>query len=139
MKSLRWIVLLFVMAAIYDGVLGILFIAAPNLPFDMFDVTPPNHLGYVQFPAALLLIFGWMFAMIARNPQCNRSLILYGIGLKIAYCTTCFWYWASTDIPIIWKPFAVIDMVMLVLFVWSYVTLGSMDPTSNTVGEEAGV
>ncbi len=127
MKSLRWIAILFAIAAIYDGILGALFIVAPSVPFDMFEVTPPNHMGYVQFPAALLLIFGWMFATIARDPLRNRSLIPYGVGLKVAYCTTCFGYWFATDVPIIWKPFAVIDAAMLILFAWSYVALGSAD------------
>lgn len=126
MKPNRWIVVLFVIAALYDGVLGLLFLAAPGLPFELFDITPPNHLGYVQFPAALLLIFGWLFASVALDAVRNRRLILYGIALKVAYCTLCFWYWFTTDIPIIWKPFAVIDAAMGVLFVWSYVALGSV-------------
>jgi hypothetical protein len=131
MKSIHWIVALFVIAAVYDGVLGLLFIAAPGLPFDLFGVTPPNHMGYVQFPAALLLIFAWMFLAVATAPIRNRGLILYGIGLKVAYCTFCFWYWFTTDIPVIWKPFAVIDVVMGVLFAWSYVALRSAGATSG--------
>jgi len=129
MRSTHWIVALFVIAAVYDGVLGLLFIAAPAVPFELFDVTPPNHMGYVQFPAALLLIFAWMFVAVARHPVPNRGLILYGIGLKAAYCAVCFSYWFATDIPVIWKPFAVIDAAMAVLFAWSYVVLGSTDAT----------
>jgi hypothetical protein len=125
MKASRWIVALFLVAAFYDGVLGLLFLAAPGLPFDLFDVTPPNHMGYVQFPAALLLIFGWMFLTVARDPVRNRGLILYGIALKIAYCGVCFGYWFTTDVPVFWKPFAVIDVAMGVLFALSYATLGS--------------
>ena len=111
---------------------GSLFLADPGLPYRLFDVTPPNHMGYVQFPAALLLIFGWMFASIARNPLQNRGLILYGIALKVAYCAVCFGYWFRTDIPIIWKPFAIIDVVMGVLFVWAYINLGSAVATAKT-------
>jgi hypothetical protein len=125
MKPSYSIVVLFMLAALYDGVLGLLFLIAPTLPFEAFDITPPNHLGYVQFPAALLLIFGWMFFSVARRPVQNRDLILYGIALKVAYCAVCFWYWWSTDIPIIWKPFAMIDAVMGLAFVWAYVSLRS--------------
>jgi hypothetical protein len=123
MKTSRWIVVLFAIAAAYDGVLGLAFLVAPNLPFERFDVTPPNHLGYVQFPAALLLIFAWLFAAVAADPVGNRRLIPYGIGLKVAYCAVCFSYWFTSGIPIIWKPFAVIDVVMGILFVWSYMAL----------------
>jgi hypothetical protein len=136
MKPSRWIVAVFAIAAAYDGVLGLLFLAAPGLSFELFDVTPPNHMGYVQFPAALLLIFAWMFAAVAMDPIRNRSLILYGIGLKVAYCTVCFWYWFTADIPIIWKPFAVIDVAMGVLFAWSYVALGPAGTTRGTMEGE---
>jgi hypothetical protein len=125
MKAAKWIVALFVLAACYDGVLGLLFLVAPEYPFERFDVTPPNHMGYVQFPAALLLIFALMFIAVARDPVANRQLIIYGILLKVAYCGVAFWYWLSTDIPVIWKPFAVLDLAMGVLFAWAYVVLGS--------------
>jgi hypothetical protein len=92
------------------------------------EVTAPNHWGYVQFPAALLIIFAAMFVMIARNPVGNRGLIPYGIGLKISYCAIAFAYWFSSGIPSMWKPFAIADVVMLVLFAWAYAALGAATP-----------
>jgi len=125
MNMPRWISPLFVVAALYDGVLGLLFLAAPGTPFRLFEVAPPNHPGYVQFPAALLLIFGLMFAAVARDPIVNRSLILYGILLKASYCGVTGWYWISSGIPGMWKPFVVIDLVMGLLFVGAYSVLPS--------------
>ena len=120
MKTTRPIAALFVIAALYDAVLGAVFLLAPAQVFRTTDVTPPNHWAYVQFPAALLLIFGWMFFAIARKPVENKGLIVYGILLKVAYCSITFWYWSADGIPGMWKPFAAIDLVMAVLFVWSY-------------------
>ena len=40
----------------------------------MAEVTPPNHWAYVQFPAALLVIFGLMFVAIAQDPVANRGI-----------------------------------------------------------------
>ena len=61
---------LFAIAALYDGLLGTLFVIAPSWVFTRYEVTPPNHLGYVQFPAALLIIFALMFLNIAQeSPQ----------------------------------------------------------------------
>ena len=68
----KWIAPLFFLSALYDGVLGILFLFAPGAAFDWFDIVPPNHPGYVQFPAALLLIFALIFLRIARDPVANR-------------------------------------------------------------------
>ena len=120
MNAPKWVGPLFWLAAAYDGVLGVLFLAAPWWVFERFQVAPPNHMGYVQFPAALLVIFGLMFAAIALRPVANRGLIVYGVLLKVAYCSLAAYYWVTTDIPVIWKPFVWIDLVMGVLFVVAY-------------------
>lgn len=114
---------LFAIAALYDGALGVVFLVAPDWVYRTADVTPPNHWAYVQFPATLLVIFGLMFAAIAAKPIENRNLIPYGILLKAAYCGIVFWYWSAEGIPGLWKPFAVIDLAMGVLFLWTYWSL----------------
>ena len=116
--------LLFVVAAVYDGLLGLLFILAGKQAFAWFSVPPPNHFGYVQFPAALLLVFALMFLAIARDPQANMNLIPYGILLKVSYCGVVFYHWLATDLPYIWKPFAIADLVFLALFIWAYTAQG---------------
>ena len=120
MNTTRAITALFVIAALYDGALGALFLVAPAWVYRVADVTPPNHWAYVEFPAALLVIFALMFAVIAAKPIENRMLIPYGILLKAAYCGIAFWYWAAEGIPGIWKPFAVVDVVMGSLFLWAF-------------------
>jgi len=115
---------LFVVAAAYDGVLGVLFLVSGNAVFEWFDVTPPNHAGYIQFPAALLIVFALMFLTIATRPAANRNLIVYGILLKISYCGVVFYHWFTAGIPDMWKPFAVADIVFAVLFLWAYGYLG---------------
>ncbi len=92
MRNTKLIVALFVVAALYDGLLGAAFLLAPTVIFRTADVTPPNHWAYVQFPAALLLIFALMFVAIARNPVQKLDLMIYGILLKVAYCSIAFWY-----------------------------------------------
>jgi len=119
MNPPRSIPFLFYFAAAYDGVLGLIFLAAPDWAFRVGNVTPPLHMGYVHFPAALLIVFALMFAAIARDPASNRNLILYGILLKVAYCGVAGLHWISTDIPFMWKPFVAADLVMLALFLWA--------------------
>ncbi len=124
MKHTRLIAALFWIAALYDGILGAAFLLAPGQVFSLANVPPPNHWAYVQFPAALLVIFALMFVAIARDPVTNRGIIIYGILLKLSYCGLAFWYWFTAGIPNLWKPFAVIDLIMGVLFVWSHRLLG---------------
>lgn len=124
MNHLPLIRALFIVAAIYDGVLGIAFLFAGPAVFAWFEVTPPNHWGYIHFPAALLMVFAIMFAAIAVRPRANRNLIPYGMLLKVSYSGLAFMHWAATDVPTMWKPFAVIDVVFLLAFIWSFWRLG---------------
>src|SRR5262249_32816897 len=114
---------LFLVTALYDGILGAVFLIAPTWPFHLFGVVEPNHRAYVQFPAALLIIFALMFLEIARAPERSGNLILYGVLLKLAYCGLAFGYWFTTGIPGMWKGLAVADLIMGVLFVWAFRTL----------------
>lgn len=123
MKTKQMISILFSLAAVYDGLLGLVFLLAPSMIFQRFEVSPPNHFGYVQFPALLLLIFAWMFASVALAPDKNRNLILYGIALKIAYCGLVFYYWFTVQIPTLWKPFAVMDFCCIILFAIAFAAL----------------
>ena len=123
MKSMGAIRALFVLAGLYDGILGLAFaLAAPQL-FAHYGVTPPNHFGYVRFPGLLLLIFAAMFFAVAWRPAANRNLIPYGILLKVAYCATVFYYWSHGGIPSMWKPWAWADLAFLILFLRAYVVL----------------
>jgi hypothetical protein len=127
----KWISPLFWIAAVYDGVLGVWFLALPGWAFEQFKVTPPNHWGYVQFPAALLIIFAVMFVAIARDPVANRGMIIYGVLLKVAYCSVTTYHWITEGIPVIWKPFVWIDLVMGILFVIAYQTLGGLSKEAS--------
>jgi hypothetical protein len=119
----RFASVLFYVAAVYDAVLGVAFVALAPAIFDAFGVTRPNHLGYVQFPGLLLVIFALIFLRIARAPQRNRGLIVYGILLKASFCGVVLWHWLLHEIPGMWKPLALADAVFGVLFVWAYIGL----------------
>lgn len=124
MKSYTMIKLLFGVAALYDGILGVAFLLTPTQVFAWIDLPPPNHLGYVQFPAALLVVFALMFLMIALYPRENRTLIPFGILLKISYCAVVLHHWVSSDLPWIWKPFFFADLIFLALFACAWRATG---------------
>ena len=124
MKDRLAISALFVLAALFDGLLGLIFLTAAGNIYEWFGVTPPNHFGYVHFPAALLMVFALMFAFVALAPKRNRSLIPYGILLKVSYCGVVFYHWFASGIPTMWKPLAICDLAFIVLFVWAYRSLG---------------
>lgn len=109
--------LLFLASAAYDGLLGIAFLVAGARIFSAAGITPPNHWGYVDFAASLLLLFGVMFFQIARDPARNRLLIPYCILLKACYVGTVLWHSFTDGVPPLWKFFAVADTLFAILYV----------------------
>ncbi len=118
--SVQIIRALFYLSAAYDGSLAIIFIFAPAVPFQYFAVPPPDHWAYVQFPAAVLLIFAVMFLDIARDPKGNVNLIPYGILLKVAYCGVSGAYWYLSQLPGMWQLFFVCDLLMMIAYLIVY-------------------
>lgn len=114
--SMRWIKLLFVVSAIYDGLLGAAFLFFGTEIFHRAGVVLPNHMGYIQFPALILILFGVMFLRIAQGPLARREWIPFGIGLKAAYCGVVFGHRLQGDIPALWIPWAWADLIFLLLF-----------------------
>jgi hypothetical protein len=107
---------LFVSAGIYNGGLGLLFLFFAPPIFNAFGIAPPNHYGYIVFPALLMIVFAAMFFQIASAPARHRHLIPYGVGLKAAYAGTVFWYQLQGNVPSMWVPLAWIDSAFLILF-----------------------
>jgi hypothetical protein len=123
---------LFYLAALYDGFLGLAFVIAPTWALETAGVPVPYHVGFLQFPAALLIVFAIMFFAVAKRPLENRNLIPYGILLKVSYCSVVFAYWILGRISMIWKPFAIADVVFGVLFWLAYRELGERLPASGS-------
>lgn len=121
-----WTKPFFVIAALYDGLLGLAFLFFHMAIFAHYGVEPPNHPAYVQFPALLLLIFAAMFLRIAANPARNYKLIPYGIALKASYSGLAFWYAITTTIPSMWMPWAWADLAFLIVFVLAWLRLRRM-------------
>jgi len=118
--TLSTVRLLFVIAGIYDLVIGLAFLLAGPQLYDATGVTHPNHWGYVQFSALLLGIFGIMFFAVAYDPVANHNLMPFGMLLKLSYTGLVAYYWVSIDVPWLFKPFAIIDGIMFILFYMAY-------------------
>ena len=127
----QWIKAVFYLSAIYDAILAVAVLFFWQSIYTMFGVTPPNHPGYLQSPALVVLIFAAIFYRIAREPLRNRDLIPYGIALKLSYSGVVFWHSLSGGIPAMWHPFAWADAVFLALFIVAWIKLGHADGTPS--------
>lgn len=119
---------LFFLAGLYDFLIGLGFFAAGAKIFDLTGVTHPNHWAYVQFAALILMVFGLMFFTIAINPIAHRNLMPFGMLLKICYSGLVLYYWVFEDCPFLFKPFAIIDLVMLALFLTAFLRTPAITP-----------
>ncbi len=138
MKSLLPIRILYVIAAAYDGLLGLAFIVAAPQIYALTAITPPNHWGYIHFAAGVLVIFGLMFLISALRPGENRNLLPFGVLLKVCYVSTVAWHAYLGDIPALWKYFAVADVAFFFLFLWSLVPLEKVAAAATAPGPTGG-
>lgn len=124
--------LLFLVAGLYDLLIGLVFLFFGAALLDWAGIPQPNHMGYLQFAALQLLIFGAMFLAVSRDPVGNRNLIPYGMLLKVCYVGLTSFYWVQGECPRLFQPFAVIDAVMLVLFWLAYTGCCSSDKGNDS-------
>lgn len=117
---------LFLVAAIYDIVLGIAFTFFHGPVFDMVGVTPPGS-GYVPLLGSFLFVIGVAYYLIWRGDLYQeRNMILIGTLYKLAYSAIAFIYWAMGDIPhvLFAAVFGVADLIFFVLMLECWIFLG---------------
>ena len=123
---------LFLIAAVYDLILGVVFTFFTTSAFDILGIAEklPEFVGYLTLIGAYLLIIGVAYYLIYRGDlKKNRDLILIGVLYKFAYCTITFYYFLVGDIPhiLFLALFGVIDLIMFILMLECYITLGKKE------------
>lgn len=91
----RWYRTLFWIAAVYDIVLGIVFLFFSRPVFEWLGVedTLPEHTSYISLIAVFLFVIGVAYVLIARGDFFrNKDLITIGILYKVAYFSVALWY-----------------------------------------------
>ena len=126
--SLKAIKAVFLVSAWYDILLGIIFGLFFRLIYRSFGVELPNHAGYIQLSALYIFIFGIGFYLIYKNPVQNREIIILGILMKLAFFIVAIGHLVLDTIPSFYIPFAILDILFVLLFVPPYLGLKKMAP-----------
>jgi len=116
----QWMKAVFAASAVYDGVVALVFLLFGPSIYDYMGITRPNHFGYIHFPALLLIVFAFMYGRIASDPTRWRDLIPYGIGLKVSYSLVVFYHWIAGGLPMLWIPFAWLNVIFVIFFVQAW-------------------
>ena len=103
--------------AFYNVLLGVLFALFPAAILRRFGAEPPSPLGYLQFSALLLIIFGVIFLRTAKDPAAHRELIVYGMARCAALFVLVFFCVIHNHIRIFWISLAWVDLVLF-LALW---------------------
>jgi hypothetical protein len=111
-----WIRPLFVVAALYEIILGVVYFLGYETLYRRAGVALPNHPGYVQLNALFVIVMGAGFWFIARAPERNRDLIKVGVLFKAAYAGIIFYYLYRGNMPTMWLPWAISDTVFMLAF-----------------------
>ncbi len=111
---------LFMIAAVYDVLLGIAFTFFQARAFAALGIGEklPAFGGYLTLLGGFVLVTGIAYFLIARGDlRRNTDLILVGTLYKLAYSGTAFYYWSQGNLPHIAFAalFGVADAVFFVL------------------------
>jgi formate/nitrite transporter FocA (FNT family) len=110
---------LFLVSAIYDVALGIVFTFFGGWAFDLLGIRDKMPSGaYVPLLGAFLFVIGVAYFLIYRGDLYrNWDLIVVGVLYKFAYCSIALVFWATGQLPhvLFAALFGVADAVFLVL------------------------
>ena len=109
---------LFLVAAVYDLILGLAFFLFYKPVYAYFNITLPPYPMYLQMAAAFVIAMGVGYYFVYRNLYRNVDLVKLGVVYKLVYSglTTYFYFMDLANIVFFW--FAIIDFLFLLLFVW---------------------
>lgn len=122
---------LFLVAAIYDVTLGIVFTLFYQPAFEMLDVVPPEG-GYIPLLGSFLFVIGVAYYLIWRGDlRRNRDLILVGTLYKLAYASIALLFWAIGEVPHVTfaAVFGLADVAFFVLMLECWLYLGRQHQT----------
>jgi len=106
-------------SGVYDLALGVVFGMLFKPIYLRLGITLPNHDAFIQFPAALVAIFGIGFLMVSRDPPSHVGIMKMGVMLKLAYVLIVGGHWLLGSMPMLYVPFVFIDALFLLLFIRS--------------------
>lgn len=113
---------LFISAACFNVLAGLPLLVAlrPVAALLGLQVTPTATL-FIQLTTCLVVVFGWVYWMIARDPLRYRPYILLGLILKVLFVSVVYGHWLVGNIPWPLPAVAAGDIVFALLF-WRYLS-----------------
>jgi hypothetical protein len=108
----------FLVAALYDLTLGLVFFFGYSQIYDVLNVPVPENTSYIHLSAAFVFVQGVGYWFVYRNMRRNVDIVRLGVIYKGVYSAVAVYYWATGGLPhAVFAWFAIFDVVFLALFV----------------------
>ncbi len=109
--------ILFLIAALYDFILGFIFFAFLRFFFeDLFRIPYPLYPAFFQAAAAFVFVMGLGFYFVYRNMYRNIDIVKVGIIFKLFYTGLAFYHVFVKGMPWIFSVFGFLDIIFIVFF-----------------------
>ncbi|HEV2010289.1 MAG TPA: hypothetical protein VGS17_04600 [Candidatus Limnocylindria bacterium] len=82
----------FVVAAVYDMVLGAAFFFLYGPLFSALGIALPNNISYIHLTAAFVFVQGLGYWFVAQGPLANRGIVKVGAAYKFAFASLAAYY-----------------------------------------------
>lgn len=111
--------ILFLIAALYDFIIGFIFFAFLRFFFeDLFRIPYPLYPAFFQAAAAFVFVMGVGFYFVYRNMYRNIDIVKVGITFKLFYTGLAFYHVFVKGMPWIFSVFGFLDLIFIVFFVF---------------------
>ena len=116
--SLNFFKTFFLIAALYDLILGAVFFVLYGPIFSFLDIALPNSTSYIHLTAGFVFVQGVGYWFVYRNMLRNVDIVKLGVVYKAVYSLVSFYYLLIGQLPdAVFAWFAVLDVLFLIGFV----------------------
>ncbi len=107
----------FLVAALYDIVLGAAFFFLYGPLWDALGIALPNNTAYIHLTAAFVFVQGIGYWFVYQDPDGNHGIVKTGLVYKIAFSGLAFYYLAIGQLlhPV-FLVFGALDVLFLIGF-----------------------
>ena len=108
----------FLVAALYDLILGAVFLVVGEPILTAVGMVLPPHVAYIQLAAVFIFVQGLGYWLVFRDPFANLGIVRMGVAYKAAYSGLTLYFLVSGQLPsVFFIPWAVTDLLFLIGFV----------------------
>jgi hypothetical protein len=116
--SLNFFKTFFLIAALYDLILGAVFFVLYGPIFSFLDIALPYSTSYIHLTAGFVFVQGMGYWFVYRNMLRNVDIVRLGVIYKGVYSVVAFYYLLIGQLPdAVFAWFAVLDVLFLIGFV----------------------